>query len=852
MAADTTAGTSAGLEEIVVTAQRRTENIQNVPITIQAVTGDQLKQLNINNFSELLKYTSNVTYSSNGGGGTGNIFMRGLAAGGAPNQSQSTIAPFPNVALYLDDQSMQFPGRNNDVYMVDMERVEILEGPQGTLFGGGSQAGALRYITNKPKLTGVEGDAHAGYGLTAGGDPSSNLNATFNVPLTDKLAIRGTIFNDRHGGYIDNVPGTIALKASATRPGSPEGTNAGISGDNLNTLDYNGARLSALYQFNDDWNALIQQNWQNFESHGYYATEPVGPNGQALQHYQTMAFVPAFNKDKYSSTALTINGSFAGLQAVYAGSYLSRHIDGQEDYSNYLASPGGALYVCTGAGADYAYYKSAKATTCHVPIGGWRDQVLNTHLSHELRLSTPEDYRLRGVFGAFYEDFVVKDNQNFNYLPIPQCTPANLAISLAGGPDCLAAVGPVAGYYAIDPSLRVNTNTAFGEDVRRGYQQTAFFASVSFDLIPKVLTLTGGTRHYKYDEFEQGSEYYSETSTPILNQPNGSVNHGFGINLKKTESGYKSRANLTWHVTPDLMVYYTWSQGFRPGGFNRTSTGLDGSIHLSAQGRFIAGNSSTKQFYKPAGFESDNLTNNEIGLKSEWLDHRLQINASAYTMDWKEIQLPLFDPTILGNTTFVVNGPSYRVRGFELQAIARVTEGLTLQGSASWNSSEQNNTPCLKSSVVSAGNPTPIGQCITQINSKPYTNPYGVKGTRSPYSPPLSFNVRARYDWDAGAYKAFFSVGGNHVGSMRTQPASFPNGDNPLQPINTTLLRYELPAYETYDASIGVAKDNWTAQLTGNNLGNSDAAVSINSGQYIKQVVPIRPRLLTFEVGFKF
>ena len=87
---------------------------------------------------------------------------------------------------------------------------------------------------------------------------------------------------------------------------------------------------------------------------------------------------------------------------------------------------------------------------------------------------------------------------------------------------------------------------------------------------------------------------------------------------------------------------------------------------------------------------------------------------------------------------------------------------------------------------------------------------------------------------------------------MRTQPASFPNGDNPLQPINTTLLRYELPAYETYDASIGVAKDNWTAQLTGNNLGNSDAAVSINSGQYIKQVVPIRPRLLTFEVGFKF
>ena len=149
--ASETAADTGGLQEVIVTANRRAENLQDVPITIQAMSGDTLKQLNVTGFNDLLKYTPNVTFSGNGPG-TGNIFMRGLGGVGSGNQSQSTTAPFPNVALYLDDQSMQFPARNNDVYLVDMERVEILEGPQGTLFGGGAQAGAIRYITNKPKL----------------------------------------------------------------------------------------------------------------------------------------------------------------------------------------------------------------------------------------------------------------------------------------------------------------------------------------------------------------------------------------------------------------------------------------------------------------------------------------------------------------------------------------------------------------------------------------------------------------------------------------------------------------------------------------------------------------------------
>ncbi len=865
---------SGGIEEIVVTAQRRTETIQNVPITIQAVTGDQLKQLNISTFNDLIKYTPNVTFSGNGPG-TGNIFMRGLSSGGSGNQSQSTTAPFPNVALYLDDQSMQFPARNNDVYMIDMERVEVLEGPQGTLFGGGSQAGAIRYITNKPKLGVSEGNANVGYGTTAHGDPNSNVNGTINLPLGDKFAFRASIFEDRRGGYISNVPGTISAPAVAVpwaagviQPAGPEAVNFGLAGNNLNTVTYTGSRFSLLWQVNDDWNVLVQQNFQNFEADGYFAEEPISPRsvsnpvGVPLGAFQTAAFSPAWDKDRYESTAWTVNGKLGDfIKAVYAGSYMVRHIDQQADYSNYLTSKHGSYYDCTGANAAYYYFshpkggvRSTKPTSCYAPVGSWRDVVKNTHQSHELRFSTPEENRIRGLVGGYYEKFVIDDIMNFNYLPPPQCTPANYAVALAGGPDCIHVMEPIHGYYATDPSQRLNTNTAFGEDVERGYNQTAFFASVDFDIVPKVLTATAGIRHYKYEEFEHGSEYYSATSS-VLNVPNSTYCSycGFGINLNKTESGNKKRFNLTGHITPDIMVYGTYSEGFRPGGFNRTHTSPDGSKIFQAGVAPYTTASASKQLLKPFGYQSDNLTNKEIGIKSEFLDHRLQLNASVYQMDWTDVQLPLFDPVHLGNTTFDVNGPTYRVKGLELQFVARVTDALTVQGSSSWNSSEQTDAPCLKVNNPATTSPTPQGSCIIQVKNLPYTNPYGVLGTSPAYSPPLQFNIRARYDWEAGQYKAFWSVGANHVGTMRNQPASFPLGDTPAQQVpTTTLLQYVLPSYTTYDASIGVAKDAWSAQIVGNNLTDSAASVGTSSGQFIKQVVPLRPRVLTLQIGYKF
>jgi outer membrane receptor protein involved in Fe transport len=864
-AADTSE--SEGLQEITVTAQRRVESIQDVPITIQAITGEQLSQLNVTTFDDVLKYLPNVTFSSNGPG-QGNIYMRGLSAGFAGNQSSAAIDPFPNVATYLDDQSMAFPARNVDVYMADMERIEVLEGPQGTLFGGGAEAGAIRYITNKPKLNVTEGNVEASYGTTAHGDPNTAVTAVLNLPLIDDtLAVRAVVYNDRRGGYIDNVPSQFTR--FPTDPGTisyhlPYPANAAtannynIAGNAQNPVTYQGIRASLLWQINTDWSMLIQQSYQHMDAEGVDEQYPISSQETPLGPWQETSFSPAYDKDKWENTSWTINGKISDFKLVYTGGYLDRTIDNAMDYTNYARSAGGFYYTCAGGGALIGH--GVGPLTCYSPVSSWQDYVETTHQSHELRLSTPDDWRVRGLVGAFWEDFDIKDDMNFLYKSIPSCTPANLLLYQAGTQACVGNVIPAPGYAAIDPSER-NDDVAFGEDLERGYKQTAFFTSIDFDLIPKVLTLTGGTRYYDYKETFHGSQY--STSTGCAGIPNGTC-----VGSKLTDathdasySGFKSRGNLTWHVTQDVMVYYTFSQGFRPGAGNRKNSAevkidVDPATGLPTVGP-DANPTLVKQYNKPYTYPPDTLVNNEIGWKTEWLDHRLLLNGSAYIMDWKNVQTLIYNPPIFGNTTFGVAGPDYRIKGVELQLVARVTDGLTLQGSISHNNARETNSPCIQSTNAVANNPTPLGSCITEVWSPslsenvPLQNPLGTVGATPAFSPVTEYNVRARYDWQVIDYKMFFTVGAQHVGDMQNEPSSFQSGAGVTVP-TTTWLRYDQPAYTTYDAAFNVAKDRWNVQAFGTNLSNSDASLFTSSAQFIKSEVPLRPRVLGVKFGYKF
>lgn len=846
------AGSSTGgIEEVVVTAQRRIENVQDVPIAIQAFTGENLQQLNVSTFDDLIKYLPNLTAPS-AGPGQAQIFMRGLSVGSQGTQSGGSINGFPNVAIYLDDQSGQLPGRNLDVYAADLERVEVLEGPQGTLFGAGAQAGVIRYITNKPKINVTEGNISAGYGVTAGGDPNTDLVAVLNLPLiADTLAVRGVIYSDRRGGYINNLPATFTRKATdlgigwggypdgctppplpsavvcQVPPGSAVITNAGLTGNAINPVTYQGIRVSALWDFNDDWNALITQSYQNLDAEGVFYQMPNSSDGAPLPKQSVTLFSPNFNKDKFENTAWTLNGRFGALKAVYTGSYLVRNVEQEQDYTNYARGVYADYYQCHGPEPAHGL-----TATCYSPATTWNEIERNTHQSHEFRLSTPDDWRLRGILGAFWEQLQIQDQLNWNYKTLPPCT----ATVTAG---CLTDVGPAPGSSVNNPATTRADNVAFFNDVQRGYRQTAFFTSLDFDIIPKVLTLTAGTRHYEFVNSERGSVTgsffcYEAGLAPCLNYATSiDAEH-----LQTTYTGFKSRANLTWHFLPDALVYYTWSQGFRPGAFNRSAN------------CYIPGVGGVPLYCSPLPYTSDNLTNNELGWKTEFFDRHLQWNGAVYQEDWKNVQVQFFDPGVLGNVGFGTNGPDYRVRGVETSFIAVLAQGLTAQGAASWNSSEQTNSPYLiANNPALLSDPATKGEYGQPILS--VQNPYGAPGSPSANSPPLQFNLRVRYQWVMNSYNAFVQVGTTHTSHSYTQSSNSPAlsaGSN----VSTTLIRFENPPYTQYDASIGVAKDAWSVEGYAQNLTNVVTSVFTSTTQFVPAETITRPRVLGVRFGFKF
>ena len=861
----------AGIQDIVVTAQRRSESVQKVPLTIQAFSGQTLSQLNIKNFDDLVKYTPNVSFGNNGPG-QGSVFIRGLSAGFAGGQSSATIGNFPNVALYLDDQSLQFPSRNLDIYAADIERVEILEGPQGTLFGGGAEAGAVRYITNKPDLSRFGGHAEGMIGGTTGGAMNNNEVVTLNVPvIQDRFAIRATIYNERRGGYIDNVYSTFTRSNADTGnyylgirpnaagicpnglPQQPSGggfctiansgankiNNGTTAGKNFNPTTYTGGRIEAQYDIDENWNILITESLQRLDADGLSQEYPIGSEFQALKPLQVTSFTPSYDKDRFNSTAWTLHGQVGPLSLIYTGSYLNRHINNQVDYTNYTRTGYGIYYTCTGGATGFG----RAAATCFSPATYWHDRVKNTHLTNEFRVSTPTDKRIRVIAGAFQETFKIQDVMNFEYKNIPACDAANLATALAGGQVCLANVRTFPGANVNEPGVR-DDNTGFGEDVKRGYSQYAFFGSVDFDIIPDVLTVTGGTRYFHYKEYEYGAQY--GTNASCLNVPNGGCTGGMiqiggpgGDHV--TYHGFKSRASLNWHVNPTTLAYFTFSQGFRPGGFNRSQRNV-------AIGPDTAANGGVAQYRTPNGYAPDSLNNYEIGVKTSLFDRRLQINLSAYDMDWNNVQFAFYAPQQLGNTTFLTNGPNYNIKGVELQLVGQVVPGLTVQGTATYNKNKQTSSPCLVSNIATS--PT-AGACITSIKGIAFPNPFGLIGGVAAFSPKVQASGRIRYDWVMGEYKPFVQVGANYTGKQFNKPANYTSGEGILIPA-TTFLRYEQPAYATVDASLGISREQWNAQLFANNLNNSHASTFTSTAQFIKSEVPLRPRTFGLRIGYDF
>ncbi len=898
---------SAQLEEIVVTATKRAESSQDIPVAIQAIGEQALEELGVSTFDEYVKYLPNVTQQGRGPGRS-EIYIRGVASEQSNNTVSSVQGSAPTVALYLDEQPVAFGGRNLDIYAADLQRVEVLPGPQGTLFGASSQAGTVRLITNKPSTEGFDASVSAGYAITSGGDPSANLEAAFNVPLSDTVAFRGVFYSDNQGGWIDNVPASFnqdetelvrvfnrnqAFGRNAALDADVADTNnSNVVEENWNDARYTGARLGVSWDISEDWNLLVQHTNQDLETDGSFEY-----GAQTGQSDQSQSFSPERNNDSFGLTTWTVDGRLGALDVVYTGGFLKREVDTLLDYTSYSFTGG------------YQYYYIASAPNDADQIFDLRKQFVDLteseRTTHELRFQGEIGDRFQFTVGGFLDDVETSSQGQFQYFG-----------SLAAGID--TGVRPRNLTDGVNNINARSRPTIFVNDFTRNEEQTALFADFSFELSDS-LTFSAGARYYDIDFGLRGatggsfgckgrdpSTLPNSDGTVNVNardrvsvtRPDGTpgctTNAGNDVTARLaalgggTEESIRSffgggtdallgdiaagnidigaidgsgtsnqsdtifRFTVDWKASDSVLVFGTLSEGFRPQTLNRNA----GSGAFNSSGPFAG-------FRVPAVVETDELTNFEVGIKGDFLNDRLRLNATYFNSEIDNLQATRFDPSNIGILVFLENVGDAEVQGLDADFTWVPTDNLTIQGAASFIDSE-----------------------ITRLNG-PLQGIAAPVGSELPFTADFSFNVRGRYDFEFSSFGADAYVQGGLVYTGD----SFANivADANLIEDNTRRLygrgtglqiqnlpgtfgassqataipgsfgttpdgqffqagRFIQESYSLVNVAAGFDKDNWGLELYVNNLFDEDGIVNINTFEGTPKVSVTRPRT----IGMRF
>lgn len=510
-----------GLEELVITAQKRAENLQDVPISVSALSTERLDQLQVSDMNDFIKFLPNVTINTSAPG-FAKIYMRGVASGENGNHS----GPQPSVGIYLDEQPVTTITGPLDVHVYDIARVEVLAGPQGTLYGASSQAGTIRIITNKPSTEGFEAAYDLEVNSVAHGDIGYGVEGYVNQPLGDRAAIRLVGWALHDAGFVDNEAATL------TYPTGPVTiNNNALAEKDFNEVDTYGARAALKIDLDEDWSVTSSLNAQRTEADGSFAYDP------GRGYLNVARFRPDQSDDKWFQAAATIEGKVSNLDLVYAGAYMKRWLDSETDYSDYAffydTLYGYGAYWTDDAGRpnDITQYIQAK------------DYF--TKQSHEFRVSTPVENRFRVTAGLFYQRQTHNIQQRYKIDRLAAAT------EVSGWPDTIW----------LTKQLRVD----------RDY---AAFADAGFDLTDK-LTLNAGIRFFKAKNglegfFGYGRGYSSRTGEAACFAP-AIVEGSPCTNLDRVtkDTGETYRLNAQYKIDDDRMVYLTYSTGYRPGGVNR-------------------------------------------------------------------------------------------------------------------------------------------------------------------------------------------------------------------------------------------------------------------------------------------
>lgn len=821
------------LQAVTVTATKRAESAQDVPVTVNAIGAEDLEALDVDVFTDYLAQLPGVT-AGGGAPGQSTIYIRGVAST-TPNLTTAGVAGLaPNVAFYLDEQPLAQPGRNLDVYAADLERIEVLPGPQGTLFGASSQAGTVRLITNKPRLGEFEAGVRFGTSFTEGGENSNKAEGVINLPIGDQFALRGVVYTDAQGGYIDNVPGIrTAAESARFRPsgtvrdnGLPvsagrggfqagadlsnvtflEANNAGVVEKDFNDTTYSGYRVSGLYEFNSDWRLTVGLAQQQLDSDGVFFSDP------DLDDWETQRFETESIEDSFTNVSWTLEGQLGALEAVYTGAFTDRDTDQRVDYSDYLfVGQYLPYYICDGSvtypGAD------GPVGTCQPPnlfVPSSTDTEVQTH---EIRFNTPAENRLRGTFGAFYSDLELAEFNDFIYPGSTRVIGFNGEVGFAPNfpltnTAVTGEVGNAAPGYFSDPGPFPD-GVIFRNDVRRTDEQMGVFGEATFELVPDTFALTLGARWYDIEVDLEGS-----ANSSFFNLGQTADAQAFGTNISAqfapgnpdgnpdtaATDGVIVKGTAEWTPTEDLLFYMTYSEGFRPGLLNRPG-GAEGP------GGFTV----------PFEVDTDEITNYELGWKTFLLDGALRFNGSAFFVDIEGLQTTIFDPSIV-NLFFSANAADAEVLGVEgdFAWAPRAVEGLTIAGAFSVLDTE-----------------------ITQV-----LVPTGdvVEGTSLAFAPEFQGNLRARYEWPVTL------AGETYDAHVMPQVVYSAEQFTDIIEIN----KLELDAWTTLAFSTGIAKDNWSVTLFGENLTNEAAQYSGNFVYDRARITLARPRTFGVRVGVDF
>ena len=514
-------------DEIVVTAQKREQNLQDVPVAITAIGTEKLDQLQVNEFADVVKFLPSVTIQQ-GGPGFAQVYFRGVASGENANHSTS----LPTVGTYLDEMPITTIQGALDIHAYDLARVEALAGPQGTLYGASSMAGTLKLVTNAPDTSGFYGNAGVEINNVAHGDFGSVFEGFINAPLSDRAALRLVGWYRDDGGYIDNIPGSRTYATSGITQ-----NNAALVEKNYNDAETYGARLALGIELNDSWTIKPTLMGQVQKTEGSYARERSGQNSG---NYQIVQYNPESSKDKWIQAAMTIEGKIGNWDMTLTGGHLRRKTNTESDYSDY-----GYFYDALSGYGAYWYDNAGDPVSPNQYIQGI-DRYRKSFA--EFRVSSPQDASLRFIGGLFWQRQSHNIEQNYIIDDIA---------------DSLTVAGTDSNIWLTKQQRTDRDYAAFGE--------------ISFDVTEK-LTLTGGARLYKYDNslvgffgfqnpgYSTNPIYLCTVAPKVAGSPCTNVDKS----TSDTDAIFK--LNATYKINDDALVYATWSRGYRPGGVNRRGT----------------------------------------------------------------------------------------------------------------------------------------------------------------------------------------------------------------------------------------------------------------------------------------